>query len=287
MKHKVMFGPAGSPVNYKGAAYKAPKYIKEEGLDSYEYQSPYGVRIGEKSAKILKEESEKHDILISMHGPYYINLCSKEEEKIKKSLNHLIATARAGEWMGAYRLVFHPGFYSNRKPKKAMEISKNTINQLFEELEAEGIEEFTFAPETTGKRSQQGNVSEIIELCASFDHFEPTVDFAHVHARGRGFLNKKEDYNCIFSQLEDNLDIDILHCHFTTIEYGNGGEVKHHTLAESNEYGPDIKDLLANLIDNGWRANIICETPLRDEDALKKKELYESMIKTIFFLILI
>ena len=273
-----MFGPAGSPVNYKGAAYKAPKYIKEEGLDSYEYQSPYGVRIGEKSAKILKEESEKHDILLSMHGPYYINLCSKEEEKIKKSLNHLIATARAGEWMGAYRLVFHPGFYSNRKPGKAMEISKNTINQLFEELEAEGIEEFTFAPETTGKRSQQGNVSEIIELCASFDHFEPTVDFAHVHARGRGFLNKKEDYNCIFSQLEDNLDIDILHCHFTTIEYGNGGEVKHHTLAESNEYGPDIKDLLANLIDNGWRANIICETPLRDEDALKMKELYESMI---------
>ena len=83
MKHKVMFGPAGSPVNYKGAAYKAPKYIKEEGLDSYEYQSPYGVRIGEKSAKILKEESEKHDILISMHGPYYINLCSKEEEKMQ------------------------------------------------------------------------------------------------------------------------------------------------------------------------------------------------------------
>ena len=27
MKNKVFFGPAGSPVNYKGAAYKAPKYI--------------------------------------------------------------------------------------------------------------------------------------------------------------------------------------------------------------------------------------------------------------------
>ncbi len=59
--------------------------------------------------------------------------------------------------MGAYRLVFHPGFYSNRKPEKAMEISKNTISRLFEELEAEGIEEFTFCtgnPQetfTTGK----------------------------------------------------------------------------------------------------------------------------------------
>ena len=182
MKNKVFFGPAGSPVNYKGAAYKAPKYIQRIGLDSYEYQSPYGVRIGEKSAKILKEEAEKFGILISMHGPYYINLCAKDSEKIDKSIGHLIATARAGEWMGAYRLVFHPGFYTNQKPEKAMEISKQTINRLFEELEAEGIKDFTFAPETTGKRTQQGNIEEIVELCASFDHFEPTIDFAHIHA---------------------------------------------------------------------------------------------------------
>ena len=203
MKNKVLFGPAGSPINYKGAAYKAPKYISEEGLNSYEYQSPYGVRIGQKAANTLKEESEKHDILISMHAPYYINLCAKEEEKLDKSIGHLISAARAGEWMGAYRLVFHPGAYLNRKPEKAMEISKNTVNRLFEELEAEGIEEFTFAPETTGKRTQLGNVSEVVELCATFDHFEPTIDFAHVHARGRGFLNKKEDYNCIFSIIEE------------------------------------------------------------------------------------
>ena len=61
MKNNVFFGPAGSPVNYKGAAYKAPKYIHEEGLDSYEYQSPYGVRIGESSAATLKKESEKSE----------------------------------------------------------------------------------------------------------------------------------------------------------------------------------------------------------------------------------
>lgn len=277
MKHNVLFGPAGKPINFKGSSYKSPKYIKNEGLDSFEYQSPYGVRIGEKSAKILKEESEKHDILISMHGPYYINLCSKEEEKIEKSIEHLIKSARAGEWMGAYRIVFHPGFYSNRKANKAMEISKTTIQRVLDKCEEEGIENFTFAPETTGKRSQQGNIDEIIDICASFDHFEPTIDFAHIHARGLGHLNKAEDYNCIFSKLEDNLDIDRLHCHFTTIEYGNGGEIKHHTLAEEN-YGPNIKDLLENLISNGWKANIICETPLRDEDSVKMKELYLSMI---------
>lgn len=278
MKDQVIFGPAGKPLKFKGDAYRAPKFIHEEGLGSFEYQCSYGVKIKEKSATILKKEAEKNDVLVSMHGPYYINLCSKEEEKIEKSIDHLLKSAQAGEWMGAYRIVFHPGFYTNRKPEKTMEISKNTINRLLERCEEEGIENFTFAPETTGKRTQQGNVSEIVELCATFDHFEPTIDFAHVHARGRGFLNSKEDYNCIFSTIEDQLDIDRLHCHFTTIEYGNGGEVKHHTLAESDEFGPDIKDLLENLIENGWKANIICETPKRDEDALKMKEIYESLL---------
>lgn len=278
MKDKVIFGPAGKPINFKGNAYNSCKYIKDEGLSSFEYQSTYGVRISEKTAKILKKESEENDILISMHGPYYINLCSKEEDKIDKSIEHLIASAKAGEWMGAYRIVFHPGFYSNRKSEKALEISKTTIKKLLERCEVEGLKDFTFAPETTGKRSQLGNIEEIIELCQTFDHFEPTIDFAHIHARGRGFLNKKEDYNCIFSQLEDALDIDCLHCHFTTIEYGNGGEIKHHTLDENDDYGPNIKDLLKNLIENDWNANIICETPLRDEDAIKMKKLYESMI---------
>ena len=105
MKHNVLFGPAGSPVNYKGAAYKAPKYISEEGLDSYEYQTPYGIRIGEKSAVTLKEESQKHDVLVSMHGPYYINLCAKDEDKLDKSIGYLISLARVGEWMGAYREI--------------------------------------------------------------------------------------------------------------------------------------------------------------------------------------
>ena len=30
--------------------------------------------------------------------------------------------------------------------------------------------------------------------------------------------------------------------------------------------------------DNGWSANIICETPLRDEDSLRMKEIYENLI---------
>ncbi|MCC7554082.1 MAG: TIM barrel protein [Methanobacteriaceae archaeon] len=278
MLPKIIFGPAGKPIDFKGRAFESSSYLKEHDLHAFEYQSTYGVKIGEKSAKILKKQSKKENILVSMHGPYYINLASKEEEKIDKSIERLIATARAGEWMGAYRLVFHPGFYSNRKPEDVLKIAKQTIKRLLNKCEEEAIENFTFSPETTGKRSQLGNIDEIISICENFDHFEPTIDFAHIHARGRGILNQKEDYNCIFSKLEDNLDIDRLHCHFTTIEYTHAGERKHHTLAEEDKYGPYIKDLLLNLIENDWKATIICETPLIDQDACRMREIYESLI---------
>ena len=278
MTSKVLFGPSGKPVNYKGPVYKATKYIKDEGLDSFEYGAVRGVRISEKSANVLKEGSKENNILVSMHGPYYINLCSVTEKTVNSSIEHLFKSAKAGEWMGAYRLVFHPGYYSKRDPEVAMSEAKKTIDRLLERCEEEGIENYTFSPETTGKRTQLGNVNEIVELCSEYDHFEPTIDFAHVHARGRGYLNTKDDYNCIFSAIEDNLDIDRLHFHFTTIEYGDGGEIKHHTLEEGDEYGPELRDLLEILIENDWKANIICETPKRDEDAIVMKNIYQSMI---------
>jgi len=277
MKPNVIFGPAGRPIDFKGSAYKACRYIAEEGLMAFEYQGGRGLRIGEKSANILKEDSIKEDILVSLHAPYYINLSALEDKKLATSVETLLNAARIAEWMGAYRIVFHPGYYSKNNPSDALSIAKGAINTLFERLSEEGITEYTFAPETTGKRSQLGNIDEIIDICSNFDNFEPTIDFAHIHARGRGYIQKKEDYNCVLSKLENGLDIDRLHCHFTRIEYTSSGERKHHTF-EEEEYGPELKWLLESFIENDWKATIICETPILDKDALKMKKLYESLL---------
>ncbi len=52
----VRFGPAGRPINYNGNAKDACTYIKAEGLEAYEYQATYGVKISKQSAIDLKEE---------------------------------------------------------------------------------------------------------------------------------------------------------------------------------------------------------------------------------------
>lgn len=275
---EVRFGPAGLPLRYNGESNQVCSYIKERGLGAYEYQATYGVRINKQSASLLKDNSLKNKIRVSMHAPYYINLCSNKEDVIERSKERLLQSARASEWMGAYRVVFHPGFYTTYAPKEAMDRLNKAVNELTEKLDSLGIKDYTFAPETTGKKSQLGSLEEVIEICRIHDKFEPTIDFAHIHARDSGILEERKDYGKIFELVEEELGCNILHCHYTHIEFTDKGERRHHILGK--EYGPPLEPLLSEIIERGWKVTIICETPLRDDDALVMQKNYLNIIKT-------
>jgi len=276
MKGKAYFGPAGNPIGFRGPTVEVCDYIRGIGLDAYEYQATYGVRIKKQSALELGENARRNEVMISMHAPYYINLSSPKEDVLERSIQRLVQSARAAEWMGAYRIVFHPGFYTVYSPEEALKRCKNTIEELLEKLDARDVNRFTFGPETTGKKSQLGSLDEIIDICQSFDHFQPTVDFAHVHARNQGCLKNKDDYHRIFQKLEDNLGLKILHSHFTKIEYTDAGERRHHVLMEE-DYGPPLEPLLEAIQECGWLVTVICETPYLEKDALLMKSIYDEM----------
>jgi len=273
----VRFGPAGRPINYFGNAKDACTYIRAEGLEAYEYQATYGVKISQTSASDLKRNSEDEDVLVSMHAQYYINLSSNKDDVIDRSIQRLVQSAKASEWMGAYRTVFHPGFYTTYSSEEAMKRCKNAITQILDKLDALDVKDFCFAPETTGKKSQLGNLDEIIEICRSFDHFEPTVDFAHLYARSGGKINTRDDYAQIFQKLENEFGIKFLHCHFTHIEYTNAGERKHHILSDEN-YGPPVIPFIEEIVECGWDITVICESPVIDQDALLMKDIYRKTL---------
>ena len=90
MRDKVIFGPAGKPIDFKGKAFESPKFLGPLGLYAFEYQSTYGVKIGESTALKLRECADEYGVLMSMHCPYYINVCSKEAEKIDASIERLV-----------------------------------------------------------------------------------------------------------------------------------------------------------------------------------------------------
>ncbi len=129
MKHNIRFGPAGNPLTFSGQTINVCDYIHEFGLEAYEYQATYGVRIQKQSGLKLAENARKNDVRVSMHAPYYINLAAQKEDVLKRSIARLVQSARAAEWMGAYRIVFHPGFYTNYSPQEALKRCKNSITK--------------------------------------------------------------------------------------------------------------------------------------------------------------
>lgn len=106
----IRVGPAGNPVGYRGSTVSVFRKIRAMGLDAYEYQATYGLRLKKENALKIGENSRKNDILVSMHGPYYINLSSTKEETIEKSIDRLFDCAVAGSGWVPTVLYSTPAF---------------------------------------------------------------------------------------------------------------------------------------------------------------------------------
>ena len=279
MKFLARFGPAGKPEDYKGAMEKLPFYLKEEGLNALEYQAVRGVKISQESAQQLGKNAAEADIWLTIHGPYYINLSSENKDTISASKQRLIESLKAAQWMGAHAVVFHPGYYGSYTPEEALKMCISAMKEVVEEAKNLGIAKVHLAPETTGKTTQVGGLDEIIEMCLEVENVIPAIDWAHIHAREQGSLNTINDYALVLDKLESRLGAEYvknLHCHFSKIEFGKGGEKEHHSLDEK-EYGPDFRLLAKVLVERGIEPVVISESPILDKDAIKMKAIFEEI----------
>lgn len=282
----VKFGPGGNPLDFSQKGYKSsvdmPLYLKDIGLNAYEYQCNKGVKISEKTAGILAENAKKNDIFLSVHSQYYISLSGIEEEKRLKSIDYIMDCVRISKILGAKRIVVHSGSASKITREEALFLAKDTLKKTYEAIKSEGgYDDIHICPETMGKINQLGNIDEVIELCTVSENFIPAIDFGHLNARTFGGIKTIKDYEEILNKVENKLGFDRMknfHSHFSKIEYSkSGGEVKHLTF-EDNTFGPEFEPLAEIIYKRGLTPVIICESAgTQGFDALYMKNVYESI----------
>lgn len=279
------FGPAGTAESFKQMGYKKTiqlgEYLEKFGLNHFEYQCGQGVRIGEESARAFGKMLAEKNISVSIHAPYFISLSSVEEEKRDNSINYILESARAADYMGADRIVIHSGSCSKMTREEALELAKATMKKARKALVAEGLGHIHCCPETMGKINQLGDLNEVMELCRIDDTFIPTIDFGHLNARTLGSIKDKSDYAAILDTIENKLGHDRLNCfhsHFSKIEYTEkGGEKKHLTFADEI-YGPQYEPLMELIYERNLSPTFICESAgTQTEDAQTMKLYYESL----------
>ena len=184
-----LFGPAGNSDSFSKvhkSSVKAPGWIREQGLDCYEYQCGKGVNIGEESARKLGEAARNEGIRMSLHAPYFINLANPDPDALEKTGGYILQACEAADRMGAGRVVIHSGALMKRSRGEALEIAKGSLKQIISACDRAGYGHIALCPETMGKINQLGDLNEVLELCTLDARLIPCIDFGHLYARSLG-----------------------------------------------------------------------------------------------------
>src|SRR5689334_12085204 len=105
------FGTSGIPLSVKRpGTVHGIRRIRELGLDHLELSWVRTVRMSDETADAIAAAAREHDVSLTAHAPYYINLCGSEDI-VARSRGRLEETARLGVRCGVQSICFHAGFY--------------------------------------------------------------------------------------------------------------------------------------------------------------------------------
>ena len=274
---RLRFGTAGIPLSTpKRSTIDGIEHVRRLGLDAMELEFVRGVNLKPELAKKIKYVAKKHDVLLTAHAPYYINLNATEKAKVEASKRRIIQSAERLYDAGGWSVVFHAGYYLKQDPAKVYDKIKAELKDIERELMDRGIKVW-IRPELTGKPTQFGDLKEIVRLSEELEMVLPTIDFAHAHARNKGRCNTAEEWREMLSFIEDRLGreaLDNMHIHISGIEYGEKGERNHLNLQESDM---NWEDLLRVLKEFRVKGVVISESPNIEGDAILMKKKYEEI----------
>ena len=277
------FGPGGNSDSFyaegKKATVEAPEWVKQKGLDAYEFEAGNGLKAGPDTLKKMGDNAKLHGILMSYHTPYYISLSGVVPEKRLKSIEYITQSLKASELLGADTIVIHAGSAAKISREEALMLASDT---LYKNLEVNGETDIRMGIETMGKINQLGTLEEVIELCKVSPKYHPIVDFGHLNARNIGNRFPDVDsYRSVFDKIANSLGDEYaynLHCHFSKIEYTSAGEKRHLTFADDT-FGPRFEPLAEAIIKESVAPRIICESDgTQAEDALFMKNEWQRLL---------
>jgi len=263
-------GPGGLPTITEGDTAQALYDLKKLNLNAMEIEFVRGIYLKKDSAIKIGKLAKKLEIKLSIHAPYFINLCNPQ--KIKKSQKRILDSCKIGHYLGAKYIVFHPGYYGNLSAEKAYCLVKKSCEELVSIIDKNKWN-VVLGLETTGKKSQFGTLDENLQISKEVEGCAPVIDFAHIFARNGG----KIDFRNILDKVKNFKE---LHTHFSGIEYTEKGEKKH---LEISVKKPNFEELAVELIRRGFNKKkdiiIISESPILEQDSLKMKSILEELIK--------
>jgi len=236
---------------------------KSLDLNAIEIQFVRGLYVlSDEEALFIKEYAQNNDIEIHVHAPYYLNLAGEREE-ITMSYEKIMKSALMANNIGSKTLIIHPGYYGENNPKKTAKLITKNAKKIIAMFKKEKLK-VRLAMETMGKQKVFGSLDEIVEVCTHVKEVVPVLDLGHIHARGDGCIQEREDFEKIFDQLKP-LRLRHYLMHITGVLYENGNELYHVPIKKGDM---PLAPLIDVILDRNLNVTLISESPLLEHDAV-------------------
>ncbi len=230
----------------------------------------------------LGKIARRHDVALSSHTPYYMDLTGNMEDDKEAALTgqYMDILLQAGiitDALGGDVVVTSLGPYDER-----LRTREETDENIFQNLSMvmDSWQEYGLKPEVgievTGQTDVFGTADQIFDLCDQIDGVVPILNFAHYQARTGCALETSADFADVigqFAQFGDghvwsafsNVEVDRENCYEKVLTPLKKGDLKFERLAEAlAEIGPDM--------------TIISCSPLLEHDAVYMRTLTERVL---------
>jgi len=268
---KIYLGTAGIPISTKSRdTIEGIKRIRELGLNAMEVEFVQGVRMKAEKAKEAGNIAKSLNVRLSVHAPYFINLCSEDPEKVNSSKKRIIDSADRANVMNADTIAIHIAFYGKMGSKECYNKIKSELGDVVDIAKDNGIK-VKFGIETMAKETAFGTLDEVISISKEIKSVVPYIDWAHTFGRQGG----KIDYGEIIDRLIKELNISHINSHFESLEIRNGKYVDVHRSIIYNT--PPFEPLAREILKRDISTTLICESPELERDALIMKDIIEKL----------
>lgn len=266
----IFLGSAGSPLISKGkSTEEAIQDLSKLKLNALEIQFSHGIYLNENQAENVRKVAEDFGIRLSVHCPYWINLCSKDDKVIKESKERILKSIEIGEIAGADAVAVHAAYYSGLTPDQAYDKLKENVLDMLDKAKVKHIK---LGLETMGRAIQFGSLDETIKLCEDIGNRQlvPYIDWGHLFVRSGGGI----DYGDVFNKLKP-LKLDHINSHFEGVGKNKKGEfVDVHVPIDDH---PPFEPLAKEIIKRKLNITIISESPILEVDSLRMKEVLNKL----------
>ncbi len=274
---KLLFGTAGIPLSTPNRdTLNGITHIKTLNLDAMELEFVRSINVSEDKAPIIKEHAKQHNVTLTCHGQYFVNLNARDPLTLQQSIKRILDASQRANEAGAWSICYHMAYYMKDPPAQVYDKVKHNVKQIIKQLQ-DNNNPIWLRPETGGKIAQFADIDDLIRLSQDIEQVLPCIDWAHHYARTLGNTNTLNQFKTILTKIEQGLGktaLHNMHMHLEGIEYTDKGERNHVNVKES---AFKYEEVLKALKEFQVRGVLTCESPQIENDAILFKKTYEQL----------